>query len=398
MPTFTNVPTFTNEPEQGTLNGRPPLSCAPHSVWHLCDFVSKEEEAAILDCIDAMQASSWITVQGRRVQSIGGHPQEPPAKMLPEAMPDWVQRLCDLLVTAGVFPADAPPNHVVVNDYEPGCGIPLHKDGPMYESRVAILSLGSVASFDFVKHDPAVEDSVEMRRSIETSFGPRDEFTAARGGIESGGGTDSIGGGGGSEVIGVGDDGFDDGFDEEFDLDEFWAMDELMDAARRCDAHAGAGADEDEEPEPEPVVEACPVVHVLHTCQVAASLLLLPRGLLVFSNAAYDKYLHTVPALLSDEGRHNLIRFDLDDLHGSWRLWSPSNPSIQPSNVSPLSVLEAETTASASSSPPLPRAPPPPPRSRRISLTVRRVRFVADSPAAPTPQATTIKENPPHSS
>jgi len=314
--------------------------------------VSKEEETAIIGCVDAMETSGWVTVDGRRVQRMGGHPEAPPARMIPEAMPDWAQRLCDSLVTAGVFPADAPPNHVLVNEYEPGCGIPVHKDGPMYASRVAILSLGSVASFDFVQNNlGSVEGSVEIRRPIESAVEPLLETSSARAGFESGGCTDS-------SVDGSEDEhGFNDDFDAEFDLHEFWAKE----AASKEAIHA---ADEDEDPEPAPAVEACSVVHVLHTCHVAVSLLLPPRGLLVFGDAAYEDYLHTVPALLSDEGRPDLVRLDLDE---PWRSGSPS------------SVLDAETTASESSSLPPPAPLPPPPRSRRISLTVRRVRLVADA-------------------
>ncbi|CAN0496491.1 unnamed protein product, partial [Discosporangium mesarthrocarpum] len=38
-----------------------------------------------------------------------------------------------------------PPNHVLLNEYSGGQGISPHKDGPLYDGRVAILSLGRPA-------------------------------------------------------------------------------------------------------------------------------------------------------------------------------------------------------------------------------------------------------------
>ncbi|CAN0385816.1 unnamed protein product, partial [Ectocarpus sp. 13 AM-2016] len=57
--------------------------------------------------------------------------------------------VCDALVEAGVFPESSPPNHVLLNEYSDGQGIGPHKDGSLYEGRVAILSLGKEAFLDF---------------------------------------------------------------------------------------------------------------------------------------------------------------------------------------------------------------------------------------------------------
>ena len=66
-----------------------------------------------------------------------------------EPLPPWLQRICDELTRCGIFPPDAPPNHVLLNEYQIGQGIAAHKDGPLYAPRVAILSLGSHATFEF---------------------------------------------------------------------------------------------------------------------------------------------------------------------------------------------------------------------------------------------------------
>ena len=129
------------------------VSGAPATVWHCRNFVSRDEEAQIMRCVDTAPSAMWVTLRGRQLQQHGGTPMPPPEGMVPEHLPEWVQGVCDALVAAGIFPANAPPNHVLVNSYQPGQGIDAHKDGPLYAPRVAILSLGSVASFDFVSDD-----------------------------------------------------------------------------------------------------------------------------------------------------------------------------------------------------------------------------------------------------
>jgi alkylated DNA repair protein alkB family protein 6 len=212
------------------------VRAAPESVWHVPNWVSEEEEEELLRCADLSPEDRWTVLRGRRLQNLGGLPRPLPEGMAPEALPGWVSSVCDALVRGGVFSAEAPPNHVLLNEYQPGQGIDAHRDGPLYEPRVAILSLGSSCSFDFVRND-------ETRAPV-------------------------------------------------------------------------------------------------------ASLLLPPRGLLVFTADAYDTFLHTVPALPTDAGRPNLVRLDL-----------------APGIAGPDEAAAAAAT-------------PPPPRARRVSLTVRRVLHV----------------------
>mmetsp|Transcript_28615 Transcript_28615/g.61047 ORF Transcript_28615/g.61047 Transcript_28615/m.61047 type:complete len:324 (-) Transcript_28615:21-992(-) len=57
-------------------------------------------------------------------------------------LPIILQRLSNTLVAIGAFPSTHAPNHVLVNEYQPGEGIMPHTDGPAYESRTATISLG----------------------------------------------------------------------------------------------------------------------------------------------------------------------------------------------------------------------------------------------------------------
>ncbi|CAM9751792.1 unnamed protein product [Choristocarpus tenellus] len=70
-------------------------------------------------------------------------------------------KVCDSLVQSDVFTcregeqtlssssSSGTPNHILLNEYTGGQGIGPHKDGSLYEGRVAILSLGSAARLEF---------------------------------------------------------------------------------------------------------------------------------------------------------------------------------------------------------------------------------------------------------
>ena len=57
-------------------------------------------------------------------------------------LPPILQRISNTLVSIGAFPSSNPPNHVLVNEYQPGEGIMPHTDGPAYDSCTATISLG----------------------------------------------------------------------------------------------------------------------------------------------------------------------------------------------------------------------------------------------------------------
>lgn len=57
-------------------------------------------------------------------------------------LPPILQRMSDTLVSIGAFPSSNPPNHVLINEYQPGEGIMPHTDGPAYDSCTATISLG----------------------------------------------------------------------------------------------------------------------------------------------------------------------------------------------------------------------------------------------------------------
>ena len=133
-----------------------------HDVFHIPNFVSPAEEHELMRCVDGASAERWTHLRGRRLQSLGGVPKAPPEMMSREPLPHWVQSICDALVTCGAFPVDTPPNHVLLNEYQPGQGIDAHKDGPLYLDRVCILSLNSQCAFEFIDDEPVRKPLVAL--------------------------------------------------------------------------------------------------------------------------------------------------------------------------------------------------------------------------------------------
>ncbi|CAM9410200.1 unnamed protein product, partial [Scytosiphon promiscuus] len=120
-------------------------------IFYVPEFVTRAEGRALEKATRSGGggggAGEWKDLHKRRLQIHGGIPH--PSGMVEEDLPVFLQEVCDALVDAGVFPENSPPNHVLLNEYSEGQGIGPHKDGPLYEGRVAILSLGKEVFLDF---------------------------------------------------------------------------------------------------------------------------------------------------------------------------------------------------------------------------------------------------------
>jgi alkylated DNA repair protein alkB family protein 6 len=121
----------------------------PHGIFYLPEYVSRELEEKVMEIAHTMPAKQWVTLRGRRLQCFGGKPTEDVASFKPQVLPPWVKQLCQTLTLAGVFGLEETPDHVLLNEYQPGQGIMAHTDGPFFRSRVAILSLGGPSIFRF---------------------------------------------------------------------------------------------------------------------------------------------------------------------------------------------------------------------------------------------------------
>ncbi|KAK9837050.1 hypothetical protein WJX84_006504 [Apatococcus fuscideae] len=111
------------------------------------DFITTDEEQALLTCMRAAQGRPWVEATGRRIQNWGGQP----GRAETEELPAFLQTLVRRLVAAGVYAPQDAPNHCLINEYTNGSGIPAHDDGPLYVPPVATISLGGSAVINFVR-------------------------------------------------------------------------------------------------------------------------------------------------------------------------------------------------------------------------------------------------------
>ncbi|KAG8468413.1 hypothetical protein KFE25_013496 [Diacronema lutheri] len=124
------------------------LAAGPCDVLYDANFFEAHEERALRECVlHPAFADSWRQLRGRTLLNFGGEPTADGIAL--EPLPQFCAAVCDALVQTGIFPVDAPPNHVLINRYEPGQGLMPHQDGPLYEPLVAIVSLGGPAMLDF---------------------------------------------------------------------------------------------------------------------------------------------------------------------------------------------------------------------------------------------------------
>mmetsp|Transcript_12308 Transcript_12308/g.22240 ORF Transcript_12308/g.22240 Transcript_12308/m.22240 type:complete len:227 (+) Transcript_12308:488-1168(+) len=122
-----------------------------HGLLYCEGFLSGEEENELVKWIDSRR---WKDLGDgrRRVQNHGGFPHE--KGMIVSELPSFFNKVCDRLVESEVFDVDTKPNHVLVNEYQPGTGIEAHVDGPVYEPRrAAIVSLSSPIVMNFTRLD-----------------------------------------------------------------------------------------------------------------------------------------------------------------------------------------------------------------------------------------------------
>src|SRR4051812_3560155 len=108
---------------------------------YLPEYVSEADERALAEAIDGLP---WNTDWKRRRQPYGaGYGTRGAAA----PMPDWGRRLADRLLEDGV--TAEPFDQMLVNEYQPGQGIALHRDYAPFGRTVVSLSLLSACVMDF---------------------------------------------------------------------------------------------------------------------------------------------------------------------------------------------------------------------------------------------------------
>jgi alkylated DNA repair protein alkB family protein 6 len=130
----------------------PPLALLPlaHGIAYCADLLTPPEAAALTALIDALPPAQWAALPRRRLLNLGGvpHPSGTWAEPLP---PGLLGVLSPRLAALGVFSAAEPAQQVLLNEYLRGAGIGAHRDGPLFQPRVAIVSLGGDAVLRFAR-------------------------------------------------------------------------------------------------------------------------------------------------------------------------------------------------------------------------------------------------------
>lgn len=106
-------------------------------------FVDESQERDLLAAVDA---EPWLGDLKRRVQHHGYRYDYKARKVEPSMylglLPTWAQPLAARLAADGHMPA--PPDQLIVNEYEPGQGIAAHVDCvPCFGPAICSLTLGS---------------------------------------------------------------------------------------------------------------------------------------------------------------------------------------------------------------------------------------------------------------
>ncbi|KAL1989325.1 hypothetical protein VTN96DRAFT_87 [Rasamsonia emersonii] len=134
------------------------IKSLPDSAYYIPDFITAEEEERLLQKINSVPLPRWTQLSHRRLQTWPSALTKS-NKLLAAPLPAW---LVSPIITPrfdalGCF-ADAPhgaPNHVLINEYQPGQGIMPHEDGAAYYPLVATVSLGAPIVLDiYEKRDP----------------------------------------------------------------------------------------------------------------------------------------------------------------------------------------------------------------------------------------------------
>ena len=121
------------------------------NIYYIPNAIDSDVATALQAHIDS-NGLSWTQLKTRKLKcfekgSSGSTTND-------DSFPRWLQTLCDCLIQYNAYHSSIQPNHVLINRYEEGEGIPHHTDGPAYHDQVAIISLGSPAYFTFKRNVP----------------------------------------------------------------------------------------------------------------------------------------------------------------------------------------------------------------------------------------------------
>lgn len=116
-------------------------------MCYIPDFISPSEEDSIRR--DLVAEGGWTDLGKRKLKHFGGVPDPGGGAMTPERLPGWAADVCQAVGVNEAWGGGMKPNQLLCNEYAPRGGIGRHQDGPMFEPRAAILSMGAQATIRF---------------------------------------------------------------------------------------------------------------------------------------------------------------------------------------------------------------------------------------------------------
>ncbi|KAJ5384678.1 hypothetical protein N7517_002589 [Penicillium concentricum] len=132
------------------------ITALPEDAFYISDFITEDEENWLLQKVKSAPLPRWTQLSHRRLQTWPSALTKSNA-LLASPLPAWLRSpIVEPRFEALRIFNDAPhqaPNHVLVNEYQPGQGIMPHEDGAAYYPLVATVSLGAPIVLDvYDKH------------------------------------------------------------------------------------------------------------------------------------------------------------------------------------------------------------------------------------------------------
>ncbi|XP_053604783.1 alpha-ketoglutarate-dependent dioxygenase alkB homolog 6 [Plodia interpunctella] len=120
----------------------------PPTAYYIPNYISEKEETSLITNIYSAPKPKWTQLSNRRLQNWGGIPHT--NGMIAETIPSWLDDYLDKIHALNVMDGKR-PNHVLVNEYQPGQGIMPHLDGSLFHPTITTLSIGSHIVLKFVE-------------------------------------------------------------------------------------------------------------------------------------------------------------------------------------------------------------------------------------------------------
>jgi alkylated DNA repair dioxygenase AlkB len=123
-------------------------SSPPSGLRYIPDYLDPTTHDKLLNMVEGHE---WQMLGPRRVQAhgYGWDPMRGGVYKI-GALPAWAQDVAEQLSDDRLMPYAA--DQMIVNECEPGAGIPAHVDAAFFDDTIVSLSLGSTCIIEFVEY------------------------------------------------------------------------------------------------------------------------------------------------------------------------------------------------------------------------------------------------------